>query len=324
MIIQNRNGTTGRGLTSSTVSLPRAASGSVESAASVMASFLCCSWTICGRVRYQPHARLTLPSLEGQRGVTYLILYRILDDELDNLDGSLLAQTMDPVHCLVLDRRVPPRVHHEHHRGFSQVLSAGCELEGSLHGSNTYVGATYQGDTTCFEGNEEYSDSRVVHKVLNRRISLLGRHAAFQSADLERESVAARKQTSTSRPDSETYIEAGALESEGNEVEERNELGAGPLALESTETGKGEGSKAYKTRDLVVQSFLRSFSSSSTRASSLVLLLHLDRSSLDRIPCRAFLVLPSVRSIASASRSIEISIWHTGHSGWGDQGPAAL
>jgi hypothetical protein len=35
-----------RGLTSSTVNFPSAASGSVESAASVIASFLCCSWTI--------------------------------------------------------------------------------------------------------------------------------------------------------------------------------------------------------------------------------------------------------------------------------------
>jgi hypothetical protein len=34
------------GLTSSTVNFPSAASGSVESAASVIASFLCCSWTI--------------------------------------------------------------------------------------------------------------------------------------------------------------------------------------------------------------------------------------------------------------------------------------
>jgi hypothetical protein len=43
----------------------------------------------------------------------------------------------------------------------------------------------YKGHTTCFEGNQEDSDSGVIHEMLNCRISLLGCHTSFKSADLE-------------------------------------------------------------------------------------------------------------------------------------------
>ena len=42
----------------------------------------------------------------------------------------------------------------------------------------------YKGNTTCFEGNEEDGNSGVIHEMLNCRISLLGRHTSFKSADL--------------------------------------------------------------------------------------------------------------------------------------------
>lgn len=83
---------------------------------------------------------------------------------------------------------------------------------------------------------------------------------------------------------------------------------------------------AYKTSDLVVQSLFRSFSSSSTKASSLELDLQFyasapadhrkyaqltSRFKRDKIPCLALptrLSACSSMSTASASRSIEISM----------------
>ena len=82
-----------------------------------------------------------------------------------------------------------------------------------------------------------------------------------------------------------------------------------------------------------MQSLFRSFSSSSTKASSLELDLQFyasapadhrkhaqltSRFKRDKIPCLALptrLSACSSMSTASASRSIEISIWQTGHSG---------
>ena len=104
------------------------------------------------------------------------------------------------------------------------------------------------------------------------------------------------------------YIKSSSSKSESDQIKERNELRA------SNQLERDRYRGTYKTSDFVVESFLLNFSNSSTRASNLVLLLHLLRSNRDKIPCLA-LFFPGAISIASASRSIDISIWHTGHSG---------
>jgi hypothetical protein len=43
---------------------------------------------------------------------------------------------------------------------------------------------TNQGDSTGLEGDQEDSDSWIVHKVLDGSVSLLRRHTTFKSADL--------------------------------------------------------------------------------------------------------------------------------------------
>ena len=50
--------------------------------------------------------------------------------------------------------------------------------------SARWAGA-HQGNTTSLERYEEDRDVRVLHKVLNGRISLLRGHTTFQSADLK-------------------------------------------------------------------------------------------------------------------------------------------
>jgi hypothetical protein len=56
------------------------------------------------------------------RNLTNLVLDRILHNQLDNLNRPLLTQSMNPIHSLILNRRIPPRIHHEYHRRFGQVL----------------------------------------------------------------------------------------------------------------------------------------------------------------------------------------------------------
>jgi hypothetical protein len=73
--------------------------------------------------------------------MAHLILYAVLDDKFDYFDRSFLAQSVDPVHGLVLDRRVPPGVHHEYHGRFGEV----------------------ECDPTGLEGDQEDGDMGVVH-----------------------------------------------------------------------------------------------------------------------------------------------------------------
>lgn len=48
------------------------------------------------------------PSLFRFRDKSHLVLDRILNNQLDDLDRPFLTQSMDSVHCLILDRRIPP------------------------------------------------------------------------------------------------------------------------------------------------------------------------------------------------------------------------
>jgi hypothetical protein len=80
------------------------------------------------------------------------------------------------------------------------------------------VSVAYKGNTTCFEGNEEDGHSGVVHEMLNCRISLLGRHTSFKSADLR---VSLRPVNVRW-----AHIESSSSKSKSDQIEERNELRA--------------------------------------------------------------------------------------------------
>jgi hypothetical protein len=79
---------------------------------------------------------------------------------------------------------------------------------------HVHIQLAYKGNTTCFEGYEEHSDSGVIHEMLNCRISLLGRHTSFKSADLE---ISFKHQAAVVM---RTYIKPSSSKSESDQIEE--------------------------------------------------------------------------------------------------------
>lgn len=109
---------------------------------------------------------------------THLILDRILHNQLDNLDRPLLSKPMNSIHSLIFNRRIPPWIHHKHHRRFCQILSSAPIT------SMPSKKKAYKGHTSCFEGDEENSDSGVIHEMLDCSVSLLWCHTSFKPANL--------------------------------------------------------------------------------------------------------------------------------------------
>lgn len=149
--------------------------------------------------------------------------------------------------------------------------------------------------------------------MLDSGISLLRCHATFKSANL-----------------AGVWISLPVLTIKQGKV--KLTLNPARCSLKAIKSKKD--TNCENTSDLIVQSLCLNFSSSSTSASSFeddrqlynkvrtglameignLSIVLTPRSSLLKMPCLAFLVFSS-KSKASASRSMEISIWQTGHSG---------